>query len=129
MALKVLKVDSDRYQAEVTPPHSTRPWKTPMPLRLRELIDTLVQKGCHQTDIGDALYFTEAPGIPAITRRGFTGHEHLDDWQLVHMNGRVYDFKRKRNVLTRLVRVIVVICSARTTPDVKAASFRKALIK
>ena len=25
------------------------------------------------------------------TPRGFTGHEHLDDFQLVHMNGRVYD--------------------------------------
>ena len=25
------------------------------------------------------------------TPRGFTGHEHLDDFALVHMNGRVYD--------------------------------------
>ena len=27
----------------------------------------------------------------AETTRGFTDHEHLDDFQLVHMNGRVYD--------------------------------------
>ena len=27
----------------------------------------------------------------AETRRGFTGHEQLDDFGLVHMNGRVYD--------------------------------------
>jgi RHS repeat-associated protein len=28
---------------------------------------------------------------PAHGDRGFTGHEHLDEVQLVHMNGRVYD--------------------------------------
>ncbi len=30
----------------------------------------------------------EAPGSPS--NRGFTGHEHLDGFDLVHMNGRVY---------------------------------------
>ena len=29
--------------------------------------------------------------IEATTRRGFTGHEHLDSVNLIHMNGRVYD--------------------------------------
>jgi RHS repeat-associated protein len=29
--------------------------------------------------------------IASVTRRGFTGHEHLDDLGLVHMNGRVED--------------------------------------
>ena len=29
--------------------------------------------------------------IGNITRRGFTGHEHLDSVGLIHMNGRVYD--------------------------------------
>jgi len=29
--------------------------------------------------------------IGAITRDGFTGHEHLDNLELIHMNGRVYD--------------------------------------
>ena len=28
---------------------------------------------------------------PGATTRGFTGHEHLDDVQLIHMNGRAYD--------------------------------------
>ncbi|ALS99737.1 chitobiase/beta-hexosaminidase C-terminal domain-containing protein [Lacimicrobium alkaliphilum] len=27
------------------------------------------------------------------SRRGFTGHEHLDEAELIHMNGRVYDYK------------------------------------
>ena len=26
-----------------------------------------------------------------ITNRGFTGHEHMDDFKLINMNGRVYD--------------------------------------
>ena len=30
-------------------------------------------------------------GFAGTDRRGFTGHEHLDDLGLIHMNGRVYD--------------------------------------
>nr|VFK24170.1 MAG: RHS repeat-associated core domain-containing protein [Candidatus Kentron sp. MB] len=29
--------------------------------------------------------------LPAFTNRGFTGHEHVDEMGLIHMNGRVYD--------------------------------------
>ena len=29
--------------------------------------------------------------IPTTTLRGFTGHEHLDDLGLIHMNARIYD--------------------------------------
>ena len=31
------------------------------------------------------------PIIPALTNQGFTGHEHIDEMGLIHMNGRVYD--------------------------------------
>ena len=31
------------------------------------------------------------PIIPKLTNRGFTGHEHIDEMNLIHMNGRVYD--------------------------------------
>ena len=31
-----------------------------------------------------------------LTNRGFTDHEHLDDHQLIHMNGRVYDYNLGR---------------------------------
>ena len=34
-------------------------------------------------------YFSFASSL--ITNRGFTGHEHLDDVGLIHMNGRVFD--------------------------------------
>lgn len=55
MALKI-KMNNGYYEAEVTPPHSTEAWKTLTPLRLRELIEELERRGCHQRDIGDALY-------------------------------------------------------------------------
>ncbi len=32
-----------------------------------------------------------APVPPMLVNRGFTGHEHLDEVGLVHMNGRIYD--------------------------------------
>ncbi len=31
-----------------------------------------------------------------ITKRGFTGHEHIDAFELIHMNGRMYDFNNGR---------------------------------
>jgi RHS repeat-associated protein len=33
----------------------------------------------------------ELAQMAAVTRDGFTGHEHLDNVELIHMNGRVYD--------------------------------------
>jgi RHS repeat-associated protein len=32
-----------------------------------------------------------SPEIGIHTDRGFTGHEHLDEMNLIHMNGRIYD--------------------------------------
>ncbi len=34
---------------------------------------------------------SELAAMAAVTRDGFTGHEQLDNVELVHMNGRVYD--------------------------------------
>jgi hypothetical protein len=34
---------------------------------------------------------SRTPIIPALTNRGFTGYEHIDEMGLIHMNGRVYD--------------------------------------
>ncbi|WP_395377517.1 RHS repeat-associated core domain-containing protein [Marinicella sp. W31] len=31
-----------------------------------------------------------------ISKRGFTNHEHLDEMQLIHMNGRMYDYNNGR---------------------------------
>lgn len=35
-------------------------------------------------------------GEASPTRRGFTDHEHLDEAELIHMNGRVYDYNLGR---------------------------------
>jgi RHS repeat-associated protein len=35
--------------------------------------------------------WTGDPASPPSEARGYTGHEHLDDVSLIHMNGRVYD--------------------------------------
>jgi RHS repeat-associated protein len=34
---------------------------------------------------------TDGAVVPATTHHGYTGHEHLDEVGLIHMNGRVYD--------------------------------------
>lgn len=34
---------------------------------------------------------TDGAVTPTTTRRGYTGHEHLDEVGLIHMNGRIYD--------------------------------------
>lgn len=40
---------------------------------------------------GDWRVNTGVSFIPLLTNRGFTGHEHVDEMDLIHMNGRVYD--------------------------------------
>lgn len=56
MAIKITRA-ADKYLAEVTPPHGGGvPWKTTEPLGAKQLIQELTNRGCHQTDIGDAFY-------------------------------------------------------------------------
>ena len=48
--------------------------------------------GKRRTASGDNSWKDSAiPITAATTPRGFTDHEHLDDFELVHMNGRVYE--------------------------------------
>lgn len=45
------------YMARVTPPHGSGLfWRSERPVDARELVDQLLARGCHQTDIGDAFY-------------------------------------------------------------------------
>lgn len=39
----------------------------------------------------DPIAWQGAGAIPSVTPRGFTGHEHLDTFGFIHMNGRLYD--------------------------------------
>lgn len=53
----IIKRVNDKFIADVTPPHiDGNPWKSEKPMDLDELIKKLLALGCHQTDIGDALY-------------------------------------------------------------------------
>jgi RHS repeat-associated protein len=51
-------------------------------------------------------------------RRGFTDHEHLNEQQLIHMNGRVYDYN-----LGRFMSVDPFIQSPTSTQSVNPYSY------
>lgn len=40
--------------------------------------------------------YPTASGVAALAKRGYTGHEQLDEFGLIHMNGRVFDVKTAR---------------------------------
>ena len=45
------------YTAETTPPHGGKvAWSSPEPMSRQALVQLLLSRGCHQTDIGDAFY-------------------------------------------------------------------------
>ena len=48
------------------------------------------RKGADWGDLASSILASD------YTDRGFTGHEHLDDAQLIHMNGRAYDYNLGR---------------------------------
>ena len=54
----------------------------------------------------------------AKTSRGFTDHEHLDDVELIHMNGRVYDYN-----LGRFMSVDPVIQSPTNSQSINPYSY------
>ena len=58
------------------------------------------------------------PWRVTVTERGFTGHEHLDDTYLIHMNGRVYDYR-----LGRFLSVDPIISNSLNTQSVNAYSY------
>ena len=62
-----------------------------------------------QMQPGDNVYTTE---------RGFTGHEHLDDLYLIHMNGRVYDYR-----LGRFLSVDPVISNPANSQSINPYSY------
>ncbi|MCD8476230.1 MAG: hypothetical protein LRY40_07745 [Shewanella fodinae] len=53
-----------------------------------------------------------------LYRRGFTDHEHLDEQQLIHMNGRIYDYN-----LGRFMSVDPFIQSPTSTQSVNPYSY------
>ena len=59
------------------------------------------------------------PNDSAYTsKRGFTGHEHLDDLYLVHMNGRLYDYR-----LGRFLSVDPIISNPANSQSINSYSY------
>ena len=53
----VIKRSGSLYEATITSPHGGgKPWATPQPMSRDSVIAALRDRGCHQTDIGDAFY-------------------------------------------------------------------------
>lgn len=44
-----------------------------------------------QWEFSEPPWIQAAGNLPQYTPRGFTGHEHLDHFGIIHMNGRIYD--------------------------------------
>ncbi len=54
-----------------------------------EVLQRMVYKPFGERIIGD--WINQVDNAMSITKRGFTGHEHIPEFDLIHMNGRVYD--------------------------------------
>lgn len=53
----VIKQSGSGYEAVATPPHVTAPaWQSSQSMPAAELIAALVERGYHQTDVGDAFH-------------------------------------------------------------------------
>ena len=57
MSIQITRTSENAYLANVTPPHGRgREWAIDTPVSARELVALLIDRGCHQTDIGDAFF-------------------------------------------------------------------------
>lgn len=59
MTIRVTKLEDDLYTASLTlpdMPNVREPWSTESAMTGHQLTRALVDRGCHPTDIGDALY-------------------------------------------------------------------------
>jgi hypothetical protein len=53
--LQVKKVAENLYEVLATPPEVAEAWSAKVPIGANELISQLYNRGCHTTDIADAL--------------------------------------------------------------------------
>ncbi len=57
MAIRIKMVTNALYTAELSVPDMPavkEPWSTPEPMSIDQIISELLNRGAHQTDIGDA---------------------------------------------------------------------------
>jgi hypothetical protein len=59
MAIRIKKVTEAMYDAELTLPDMPSvktEWRAPGPMSADQIVEELLSRGAHQTDIGDAFY-------------------------------------------------------------------------
>jgi hypothetical protein len=56
MTITMKKVSEGLYVVSATPPHVREAWSTTEPLHTDQIIQELLSRGAHQTDVGDAFY-------------------------------------------------------------------------
>ena len=67
----VIKQSGSGYEAVASPPHTTGPaWHSSQPMSARELIAALLERGCHQTDVGDALFAANPDWLAEMQSQG-----------------------------------------------------------
>ncbi|HKO19170.1 MAG TPA: hypothetical protein VJU82_09825 [Acidobacteriaceae bacterium] len=78
MTIRIQKVSDDLYTAKVIMPDMPAvksEWSTEEPLTGHQLCKALIELGCHQTDIGDALYQQDANWVQKLRDPGYHRHE------------------------------------------------------
>jgi hypothetical protein len=69
MPIKIRRNDG-RYVVSVSPPHGgARYWSSPEPLTADEVVERLQDLGCHQTDIGDAMFEADPFWLNRLTKK------------------------------------------------------------
>jgi hypothetical protein len=67
----VIKKSGSACEAVATPPHITGPaWQSSQPMPARELMAALLERGCHQTDVGDARYAANPNWLAEMRAQG-----------------------------------------------------------
>lgn len=56
VSLNIKMVGNNLYEVNASPPHVKAAWSSERPMSARMLIEELRSRGCHQQDIGDAMY-------------------------------------------------------------------------
>lgn len=68
MAIYIQKIVGG-YFASATPPHISGEWRTPTTYSRDEIVAALLERGAHQTDIGDAFYAADPDWLAAAAKK------------------------------------------------------------
>ena len=66
MPLKIVKVEDDLYFVSASPPDAGVVWSPTEPLTGHQVTKGLLERGCHQQDVGDAMYEADPEWIEKL---------------------------------------------------------------